>query len=105
MSSLVRIFGDDTRWVNWKYETVNGKQTKVPYSVNGVRASSADQNTWSTYNEVRVLSEKIGIMFKQNQLLLGIDIDHCIENKVIIHNQKEIIEGFIKEANTYTEIS
>ncbi|KKQ34612.1 MAG: Virulence-associated protein E [Candidatus Nomurabacteria bacterium GW2011_GWB1_37_5] len=40
-----------------------------------------------------------------DQLLLGIDIDHCLEGNVIMHEQKESITQLIKEADTYVEIS
>ena len=40
-----------------------------------------------------------------DQMLLGIDMDHCLEGDIIGHEKKEKIEQLIKEANTYTEIS
>ena len=33
----------------WKYEERNGRITKVPYQINGKKASSADKNTFSDF--------------------------------------------------------
>ena len=103
---LPSTFGEQKRWVNWKYEEVEeGRITKLPISIDGRTASSIDPLTWSTYEEVANITENIGIVFTPDQLLLGIDIDHCFENGEIVHDGKENILKLIKEANTYTEIS
>ena len=109
---LVSTFGEQKRWVNWKYETVDGKITKVPYAINGTKdaindkkASTIDPLTWSIYEDAIKASSQVGIVFMPDQLLLGIDLDHCLEGNVIAHEEKEKIEQLIKEANTYTEIS
>ncbi len=102
---LVETFGADARWVAWKLQTRKGKQTKVPYSVSGRLASSTDSSTWSTYDEVKKVSNNVGIVFTPEQTLLGIDIDKCLTGNKITHEQKEIIAQFLIEANTYTEIS
>jgi len=39
-------------WCLWRYEERDGKQTKVPYQVNGYRASSTRTDTWNTFEEV-----------------------------------------------------
>ena len=102
---LIEKYGNDPRWVVWKLETVNSRETKVPYSVSGSKASSNNPETWNTYEKIVAVSNKVGIVFKEDKLLLGIDIDHCIENGLIVHEQKEIIENFIRKTNTYVEIS
>ncbi|MDD3531025.1 MAG: AAA family ATPase [Candidatus Pacebacteria bacterium] len=100
-NSLVAKFGHEKRWVNWKYEERDGKITKVPYAVNGKRASSVDSSTWSTYAEVSRISSNVGIIFTEDQRLLGIDIDHVVEDGVV----SDDIQRFIDAAETYTEIS
>lgn len=109
---LASTFGEEKRWVNWRYETIDGKITKVPYAINNTKdpindtkASTADPLTWSTYEDAIKASSNVGIVFVPDQMLLGIDIDHCLEGNVIVHEEKEKIEKLIKEANTYTEIS
>lgn len=104
---LAQTFEHQRRWINWKYEKDDdGRDTKVPYQINGTdRASTTNPATWSTYQQVSENSQNIGIVFTPDELLLGIDIDHCLEDGAIVHKQKESIEKFIKEANTYFEIS
>jgi predicted P-loop ATPase len=93
-------------WVNWKMENKgDGKFTKVPYQPNGKRASSTDPSTWSTHDEVLKVSDAntgIGIVFEPESGIVGVDLDHCIEdNKIIL----KAMEDFIEKANTYTEYS
>jgi|GEM_PF-6218436 len=102
---LIQSFGEQKRWVNYRLEIVDGKITKVPYSVIGRKASTTDPVTWNTYKECKSISDKVGIVFTPEQKLLGIDIDHCLKDGVIIHEQKEIIEELIRRSETYTEVS
>ncbi len=102
---LAETFGKKKQWVNYKLQKVKGKMTKIPYAITGQKASSTDPATWSTYEEAFKVSPQVGIIFTPLQDLLGIDIDHCLEGTNIVHAEKEVIERFIKEANTYCEIS
>jgi hypothetical protein len=101
MCSLTDMFGAEKRWVNWRYVMKDGKETKVPYQVNGRRADSTDPSTWSTYDEVARVSDKVSIVFASDERLLGIDIDHVIEDGVV----RDDIQRFVDVADTYTEIS
>jgi predicted P-loop ATPase len=92
-------------WVNWRPLKVKGRITKIPYATNGRKASSTDEKTWATYDEVKAVSPNIGIIFSPAEKLLGIDIDHCLTDNKIEHEQKEQIAELILEADTYTEIS
>lgn len=103
---LVEKYGKESRWVNYKILTVKGKLTKVPFSpISGYKASSIDPKTWTTYEEAKKQSDNIGIIFTDDQQLIGIDIDHCLTKDGIVHEKKEMILKFISIANTYTEIS
>lgn len=102
---LIKKYGDKKQWVNYRKETRKGKTTKVPYAINGKKASSVDEKSWSTYEEARAASEQVGIVFTPAQTLLGIDIDHCLTGKKITHAEAETIAALIIEADTYTEIS
>lgn len=105
---LIKRYGKEKRWVNFRIEERKGKKTKVPYSPHTKRmASSTDAATWGTYEEAFKVSPNVGICFSSDKLLLGIDIDHCLKKGTnqIIHEQKEQIAQLIIEANTYTEIS
>lgn len=105
MNPLVKQFGNEKRWVTWKLLKMKGKLTKIPYQTNGRKASSTDPESWSTYDEAKEASDNIGIVFTPDQKLLGIDIDHCLKDNKIHHEQKEKIAELILEADTYTEIS
>lgn len=112
MNPLVKKFGNTKRWVNWRFENVGGRQTKVPYFSKKVKSSSTDDKTWKTFEDAETQLDNgsnkfdgIGIVFTPEQNLLGVDIDHCVIEKLIVHEQKESIQNFIDQANTYTEIS
>lgn len=102
---LSSTFGEQKRWINWKYEVVDGKKTKVPYQINGAKASTTNPSTWSIYKDAFKTSSNIGIIFTPDQLLLGVDMDLILENNEIVHEEKIKIEKFLKEANSYSEIS
>lgn len=109
---LRKCFGEDKRFVNWKLVKKGLRKTKIPYSINNTPASSTDPETWSSYDEVSMALDNgsngfdgYGIVFKPDQRLVGIDIDHCMKDGRIEHEQKKVIEKLIKEADTYTEVS
>ena len=103
MNPLVKQFGEQSRWVTYKILERDGKKTKVPYQINGKKASSTDPLTWVTFDELK--DNPPGIVFTPDGLLLGIDIDKCLQDNKIIHEDKEKIAEFILEADSYTEIS
>lgn len=102
---LTEFFAQEQQWVNWRFETVKGKKTKIPYSIEGYKASSTDPRTWATLADARAASDKIGIVFTPEKKLLGIDIDHCLEDGKIVHEKKDEILAFLKAVNSYTEVS
>ncbi len=107
MNNLIKKYGKEKIWVNWKLEKKDGRPTKVPYDVNtGRRASSTNPMTWTTYELAKSTREKIGIVL-HNKLLVCIDIDHVlIDGKLDnTHTEKEKIAGLVFEADTFTEIS
>ncbi len=97
---------DEKIWLNWKLEkTSDGKATKIPYRPDGRKASTTDSETWSTFEQVKKVSDNfsgIGIVLEPNTGIVGLDFDHCIENgKVILKD----MEDFITKAKTYVEFS
>lgn len=106
MNSLLKKFKKEKQWVNWKYEMVNNKMTKVPYSPKGYKADSTKESDWGTFEECQKSdNEKIGIIFKSDKLLLGIDVDHCLNGNEIVHEEKEKIANLLIQSDTYAEIS
>lgn len=102
---LIDHFKDKKQWVNWRFEKVKDRQTKIPYSIDGRKASSTDADTWATLSAAQFVSDKIGIIFTPEKLLLGIDIDHCIEDGKIVHEKRDEILAFLKAVDSYTELS
>lgn len=105
----------EKRWVVWNAEQVKGEKgkpgrtTKIPYTLKNRMASSTDEKTWATYDEVKAAApyfSGIGVIFTPAQTLLGIDIDHVLlESGALAPERKKEIETLIREAKTYTEIS
>lgn len=102
-NSLVEKYGANPRWVAWRLVMKDKKLTKVPYQTNGKLASSTDPSTHTLYANIK--GDKKGIVLLEDKKLICIDIDHCIEDGKIVHEQKEIIADFILESDSYTEIS
>ena len=97
---------DITRWIVWKFETKNGKQTKVPYQPNGNYAKTNDPTTWGYFHEAVTAVRNghyngIGFVFAQNDEYIGIDIDKCYENGIFNETASTIIESL----DSYTEFS
>lgn len=101
---------DRRQWVLWRHEERDGedKPTKVPYMINGRRASSKMESTWSNFDEVLTVYEDlggydgIGYVLAENDPYVGIDLDDVIGDDGTIETQaREIVERL----NSYTEIS
>lgn len=113
MNPLVKRYGKEARWVIWSLQERKGKKTKIPIDPHtGKMASSTDPKTWATFATANERNSQIGITFSSEKLLLGIDIDHCIE--WIGENKSEwrwaskefkFLKDFLNECDTYTEIS
>lgn len=96
------------RWVLWRLEKRDGKDTKVPYQLNGKHAASNCPGTWATYAEVSgntvgfsgvgvVLGEVDGIHVS------GVDIDACCDAATgkFTAESREIVIGL----DSYSEYS
>ena len=60
MASLtIEALKAQRRWVLWRLEKRDGKETKVPYQPNGHKALSTEPRTWRTYAEVAAVAEQI----------------------------------------------
>lgn len=93
---------DKKIWLLWKLEEKDGKPTKVPYQINGRKASSIDKDTWSTYTDVNNARSKFdGVGFVFTGSMLGVDLDHVLEEGKF----NEQTQKFLSAANTYVEIS
>ena len=97
------------QWVCWHLEPdpKGGKDRKVPYNpITGQRASSTNPTTWVGLETAMEAQRKyhyrgLGFIFTANDGIVGVDIDHCIENGELTPLAKDIVQRY----PTYTEIS
>jgi len=98
--------GELDHWVLWRRE----RETKVPYGIDGRRASSTDYKTWATCEDVLEVWRRhpsrwagIGFVFTNSDPFVGIDLDNCLESDSMVKPwARGIVERF---ANTYCEVS
>jgi hypothetical protein len=98
------------QWVLWKYETIDGKQTKIPYcATRKSKASVTKSDTWTDFNTALLASQKgnydgIGLVLTADDPYTIIDLDNkadkpCTPEQLARH--QKIYESF----NSYTELS
>jgi primase-polymerase (primpol)-like protein len=98
------------QWVCWRLEQdkKTGRTAKVPYSPKtGYKASSNSPNTWGKLDEALLYVDKymfagVGFVFTQVSGIVGIDIDHCIEDGKLNIVASDILSHL---PPTYIEIS
>ena len=96
-----------SQWVLWRYETRDGKPTKVPYCSNGTMASVSDPATWMAFEQAITHAPKyngIGLVLTQNLGISIIDLDNKPDNPCTpeqLERHTKIYEAF----NSYTELS
>jgi primase-polymerase (primpol)-like protein len=94
------------QWLLWRHE----RQTKVPYSTAGRRASSTDPATWCNYQQaVEVWFQHpqqwagIGFVFHESDPFVGLDLDESLDDH---STPKPWARGIVERfADTYCEIS
>src|ERR1017187_5496517 len=95
------------RWVLWRLEKRDGKDTKVPYQINGAHAASNRPETWATYAEVAntVGFSGVGVVVGEVDGIhvSGGDIDACCDAQTgkFTPESKEIVIGL----DSYAEYS
>lgn len=99
---------NNAKFCVWGYRSRNGQQAKIPYSPkNGSKARSNDENSFGTFDEaLKVLSHNpdryFGLGVGMFGTLIGVDIDHCINEDNELTPMAKSIVGSL---NSYTEIS
>jgi len=94
------------QWLVWRRE----RETKVPYSAAGRRASSTDPATWCSYDEAleawRCHPQHwagIGFVFHESDPFVGLDLDDSLDDRA---NPKPWARGIVERfADTYCEVS
>jgi putative DNA primase/helicase len=98
------------QWVLWQAEPCGDRVSKVPYRLDGRRASSMNPNDWTGFETAwgayispglgRRFSG-IGFVFRAGGGIVGIDVDHVVTDGVVEPWVTRTIEAF----NSYTELS
>lgn len=101
------------QWVLWRYETRDGKRTKVPYQASGARASSTDPATWATYEAACTALEiggprgltfsGVGFVFSPDDGVCGVDLDHVVNPAT--GEMDDAALSLIEALNSYAEYS
>ncbi len=104
---------DRLNWVLWKYASVNGKVTKVPYKLDFKNAAASTRpDEWSDYKSVAEkimrdggITEKQGVgrVVQKEERVVGIDLDGCRDSQTgaIAQWAEDIVEA----VNSYCEIT
>ncbi|QRF76208.1 hypothetical protein Thermo_01725 [Thermoplasmatales archaeon] len=104
-------------WINWRYEDDQGnkletplqpsgnKSIKVPYQINGKKASSTNLETWTTFERAlesaRIKNIGIGFVLTEDLALTGLDPDHVIVDGNLVEWASELVDLL----DSYTEKS
>lgn len=98
------------QWVCWRLEPDkrSNRDAKVPYcSATGKRTSASNPSTRATLDEALYYADKymfsgVGFMFTEESGIVGIDIDHCLEDGKPNNVAADILANL---PPTYIEIS
>lgn len=87
---------DNAEFCCWRYETVNKKQTKVPYNPRtGRRASVSNSATFTDFaTAVKASVKYSGIGIRVSNGIIGIDLDHCIKDGEVLPWALAIVQMF-----------
>lgn len=97
------------QWLVWKWERIGGgKETKIPYRVDGRRASSTNPATWTDFETVVSRFERggfdgIGFVVTGDDPFCGLDLDDCVnlDTGEIVPGAMELVRHF----DSYAEIT
>lgn len=93
-------------WVLWRYEDIGAsKPTKIPYQINGNKASVINSAQWATFEQACEAFKSdhysgIGFVFSSNDPYTFIDLDQT-DDPVILERQRKAFQEF----NSYSELS
>lgn len=93
---------ENGRFCLWRYEEQNGRTTKVPYRVNGKRASSKNIRHFACFTEIlKVAAPYDGIGMGVFSPFAAVDIDDCVKDGEL----SGLAEDVIHTLDSYTEYS
>jgi primase-polymerase (primpol)-like protein len=99
------------QWLLWKAEPRDGRISKVPYRLDGRRASSTTPSDWTSFDRAynTYISpgpgqtySGVGFVFAPNGGIVGVDLDHCVGSDGTITPWAQRI---VQALNSYAELS
>lgn len=103
LTNIPQRLKDTARFCCWRYETVKGRQTKVPYDpVIGHKAKTDQPTTFTVFDTAVTATGYDGIGIRVADGIAGIDLDHCLENGTLLPWAQGIVDKF---HGTYIEVS
>lgn len=101
------------QWVTWRYETREGKPTKVPYRADGGgHASHGNAATWATFDDAIAAYRRnpvrfngVGYVFSADDEFCGVDFDHALDAAGDLMPWAKELFDQIGGADTYAEVS
>jgi hypothetical protein len=93
------------QWINWKYEEIDGKQTKIPLrSIDGKKASVTDPRDWTDFfsaNAAIQYCAGIGFVFTADDPYCGLDFDNKSNDAAV----NIYIRETVQKIASYAEIT
>jgi putative DNA primase/helicase len=107
LSGIPQTFKQLSRWKLWRLERRDGTETKVPYRIDGRKASPTNPNDWTDFDTaVRAFDPEkydgLGFVLTKEDGIVCIDLDECIgEDGKICDEAMDIV----KMMNSWAEVS
>ena len=99
---IAKDIKENGRFCLWRYEEQKGRKTKVPYQVNGQRASTRNIQHFTSFDEVlKAVFQYDGIGMGVFSPFAAVDIDDCVKDGKL----SELAEDIIHTLDSYTECS
>lgn len=103
LDKIPQYLKEHGQFCNWKYELRNGSKTKVPYTSGTMRkASVSAPAAFTTFETAESATGYDGIGIRVHGRIVGIDLDHCIEEDSLHPWAQTIVDRFNA---TYIEVS
>ena len=103
LEKIPQFLKDNGQFCCWQYEMRGGDKTKVPYTPGTTRRANVKiPATFTAFETAASATGYDGIGIRVCGRIVGIDLDHCMEDGKLLPWAQEIVDCF---GSTYTEVS
>ena len=103
LEKIPQFLKDNGQFCCWQYELRDGDKTKVPYTPGTTRKANVKiPATFTAFETAASATGYEGIGIRVHGGIVGIDLDHCIEDGKLFPWAQEIVDRF---GATYIEVS